>query len=235
LHNNGHASTRNKLTPWPLGIAVYQLFNTVLFINTIRNGFRGSESLLSYRSNARSRGLMRRKSWQVIRVIGNYRPRFSRAFREPLRKPLQAGYRFLHQYLIAANKMAMVCAPPRWAIKAWGAVIVNVHSRYILTRPCMPSTRRETKIERNEEPRDRVSPAKRRWREISSTKIEQIIQHSLAVSLRIVNRRCQEIRERFEARLLKHPSFGCDRGLFSVSYNYEYARLYVFGHSTSNE
>lgn len=32
---------------------------------------------------------------------------------------------------------------------------------------------------------------------------------SLAVSLRIVNRRCQEIRERFEARLLKHPSFGC--------------------------
>lgn len=34
---------------------------------------------------------------------------------------------------------------------------------------------------------------------------------SLAVSLRIVNRRCQEIRERFEARLLKHPSFGCDR------------------------
>jgi len=53
---------------------------------------------------------------------------------------------------------------------------------------------------------------------------------SLAVSLRIVNRRCQEIRERFEARLLKHPSFG----LSSASYNYEYVRLYVFGHSTLN-
>jgi len=39
-------------------------------------------------------------------------------------------------------------------------------------------------------------------------KIEQIIQpRAAALSLRIVNRRCQEIREHFEARLLKHPSF----------------------------
>lgn len=40
---------------------------------------------------------------------------------------------FLHQYLIVANKMAVVCTPPRWAIKARGGpVIVNSRSRYIL-------------------------------------------------------------------------------------------------------
>lgn len=36
--------------------------------------------------------------------------------------------------------MAMVCAPPRRAIKARGAVIVNVHSRYILTHRCIRSS-----------------------------------------------------------------------------------------------
>jgi len=52
-------------------------------------------------------------------------------------------------------------------------------------------------------------------------KIEQIIQlRAAALSLRIVNRRCQEIREHFEARLLKHPSFVCARAdsLLRLSY-----------------
>lgn len=98
---------------------------------------------------------------------------------------------------------------------------------------CAIDTRRRDK-EREKARGGRFRGETKVTREISSTKIEQIIQPrtgSLAVSLRIVNRRCQEIRECFEARLLKHPSFGCGRGLSSASYNYEHARLYVFGHT----
>lgn len=86
LHNNGHASARNKLTPWPLGIAVYQLLNGVIYKYYSLQRFRGGESFPPYCSNARSRGLTRRKSWQAIRVIGNYRPRFSRAVPRTIEK-----------------------------------------------------------------------------------------------------------------------------------------------------
>jgi len=131
--------------------------------------------------------------------------------------------------------MAMVCAPPRRAIKARGAVIVNVHSQYILMRPRTIDTRRRDK---EREKRRTAWQSFRGKNKVTRDLVDEdrannpASYRSLVVSLRIVNRRCQEIRERFEARLLKHPSFGCDRGLSYTSYNYEYARLYVFGHST---
>lgn len=64
-------------------------------------------------------------------VIGHWPPSQIPAirFREHI---LTLDSPFLHQYLIVANKMAVVCTPPRWAIKARGGpVIVNLRSRYI--------------------------------------------------------------------------------------------------------
>jgi len=130
--------------------------------------------------------------------------------------------------------MAMVYAPPRWAIKVWGAVIVNAH--ILGTSLCgrVYCRDKEENGERRERKERGVSAVKKK---VTRNLVEKdrtnnpASRLSLAVSLRIVNRRCQEIREHFEARLFKHPSFECDRGLSFVSYNYEYARLYVFGHS----
>jgi len=85
-----------------------------LLINAIReNGSFESFFLSQDRWNPQSRR-------GLTSVIGTCRPRFSRGdSAKTIEKTARGfGYRFLHQYLIAANKMAMVCAPPRWAIKA---------------------------------------------------------------------------------------------------------------------
>lgn len=80
-------------------------------------------------------------------------------------------------------------------------VIVNVHSRYILMWPRMPSTQgEETKKERRGElgaaefPRDEKKVTRDLVDEDRANNPASY--RSLAVSLRIVNRRCQEIRER---------------------------------------
>lgn len=89
------ASARSKLTPWPLGIAVYQRFAfdtrfyfifflplqyilVTLFINAIRDGSRSNH--FSYRTIVECAISPRIEEAQkkLTRVIGNYRPRFSR-------------------------------------------------------------------------------------------------------------------------------------------------------------
>lgn len=92
---------------------------------------------------------------------------------------------FLHQYLIVANKMAVVCTPPRWAIKARGGpVIVNSRSRYILVcchscvrvclrvacNACIPEREMEGEKEREGKLTKRESDGEKTERERSEKK-----------------------------------------------------------------
>lgn len=130
--------------------------------------------------------------------------------------------------------MTMVCVPPRRAIKAWGAVIVDAYILGTFLCGRIYCRNKEESGERRERKEWEVSAVRKK---VTRDLVEEdrannpASRRSFAVSLRIVNRRCQEIREHFEARLFKHPSFECDRGLSFASYNYEHTRLYVFGHS----
>lgn len=88
LHNNGHASARKQINTVAVrnrGLPALQ--RGVIYKSYTQRFARGSESFLSCCSNAHDlRGLERRKSWRAIRVIGNYRPRFSRAVPRTIEK-----------------------------------------------------------------------------------------------------------------------------------------------------
>lgn len=137
----------------------------------------------------------------------NSRPRFPRSDSSNAFS-LWIYISFLHQYLIVANKMAVVCTPPRWAIKPRGGpVIVNSRSRYILVARARVYTEREVERRRGREregesmKRERGGDRKRERTEKGDDfkgkgEEERTNSWNLVAGLRIVNRRWRENRRR---------------------------------------
>lgn len=73
----------------------------------------------------------------------------------------------------------MVCAPPRRAIKEYGAVIVNVHSRYILIAAAYIIGTRGRRGD-GERKKTGNRGEKKARRDLVERKIEQIIQSRAA-------------------------------------------------------
>lgn len=93
--------------------------------------------------------------------------------------------------------------------RARGAVIVNVHSRYILIAAAYIIETEGRERERNVGNRGEKK-ATRDLMEEDRANNPASCRSRLAWELSIEG--AKEIRERFEARLVKHPSLGCGRG-----------------------